>query len=69
MLTRMCLHVILTFDNPDKSQACPDTLYWMLIGYDAMSNFQDCLSNNPIGCHDTWQFINHTLLIVISRNM
>ena len=27
MLTRSCFHVILTFDNPDKSQACPDTLY------------------------------------------
>ena len=29
----------LTLDNPDKSQLCPDTLYWMLIGYCIISNF------------------------------
>ena len=27
MLTWSCFHVVLTFDNPDRSQACPDTLY------------------------------------------
>ena len=27
------------FDILDKSQACPDTLYWMLIGYCVISNF------------------------------
>ena len=27
MLTRSCFHVVLTSDNPDRSQVCPDTLY------------------------------------------